>query len=284
METTFQKYRDIKARYDSFVKKNKQSLIYENGAYLKKTLYEREKQEKNDKWIDPLQSESKFLLQEGDKEIFVKDEGQSETIYTYQKDRLIEKATVEKKNNTVYLIDNLAEGTAVRYDFNKNKVYLSQYIQDEQDPGKRDIMLDQEFINNELVLERNYKKDFKVSKEQMLSALPDNFYNSALDYMMRKYKDEYEKYIEEEYKRKASPNEIEKIIKDRVQELKEKLKTTIETKNDFYKKIEIYKTYNENSYPLYDLSFPDSHVGIWEMKIDGKTNEVIDIRLSIPRD
>ncbi|KMQ69198.1 hypothetical protein ACM39_03590 [Chryseobacterium sp. FH2] len=66
METTFQKYRDIKARYDSFVKKNKQSLIYENGAYLKKTLYEREKQEKNDKWIAPLQSESKFLLQEGD--------------------------------------------------------------------------------------------------------------------------------------------------------------------------------------------------------------------------
>lgn len=46
METTFQKYRDIKAKYDTMVARNKQNLVYENGAYFDKAFYDKEAPEK----------------------------------------------------------------------------------------------------------------------------------------------------------------------------------------------------------------------------------------------
>ncbi|MFC3754813.1 hypothetical protein ACFONJ_02330 [Chryseobacterium tructae] len=280
METIFQKYRDIKTKYETLVEKNKQNLIYEDGVYYNQTLFDKEK--KKEKWIEPLQSESKLILKEGDKEFFVKDERQSVEIYTTVGGNLIEQASLIKKDNKVSMVINLAEGIDAKYDYNNNKIYITHFIEDKYDPKKQDIMLYQEFINDKLILEKNYKEDFKISKEQMLKDLPDNFYTTALNYRIKKQKEDFEK-----NQMKVSVSEIEKSAKEKIQFVKEKLKTALETKNDFYRKIRVYKIYNENSIPVYSLIFPENP-GVtriyWMISINAETNKIISIEEVNPRD
>ncbi|MBP0611897.1 hypothetical protein J8J42_02415 [Chryseobacterium sp. cx-311] len=269
METTFQKYRDIKARYDSLVEKNKQNLVYQNGTYFKKTLYNKEVREK--RYI-PEESASKFILEEGDKAYFVKNNAQHFELYTLQGNKVLEQASVLKNNNMVYLINNFTEGTIVRYRNEGDLEYMIHYVEDKSDPNKRDIMLRQEFINNKLAIEKNYKKDFEISKEQMLKKLADNFYHHSVSYLGSiDFRIEFNK-----------ENDVKKAVQETLQPLKKKIEIAIETKNDYYKEIGISKNYNQDGQPVYDVTIPDHFVGYWELKIDGKTNKVIEIKLSIP--
>lgn len=279
-EAISQKYQNIKDQYDALVEQNKQNLINEDGVYFNKASYEQEKQKKNGEWIDPMHSKSKLVLKEGDQEFFIKDEGQGIQIYATRKGNLIEEASIIKKDNKVHRVTNFPEGIDASYDFDNDKIFLYYFILDKYDPKKRDIMLYQEFVNNQLVLEKNYKKDFKSSQEQMLKGLPDNFYHSALNYLIKESKERPEK-----GEMDKSASEIEKEIKERLQLIKNRLKTAIETKNDVYKKIRVYKTYNENNAPTYHLFIPENPTTtrvIWMINMDGKTNKIISVERETP--
>src|SRR5690606_19550201 len=105
--------------------------------------------------------------------------------------------------------------------------YMIHYVEDKSDPNKRDIMLRQEFINNKLAIEKNYKKDFEISKEQMLKKLADNFYHNSVSYLGSiDFRIEFNK-----------ENDVKKAIQETLQPLKKKIEIAIETKNDYYKEI-----------------------------------------------
>lgn len=268
METTFQKYRDIKAEYDTMVARNKQNLVYENGAYFDKAFYDKEAPEKR---YEPEKSDSKFILEDGGKAYFVKNYGQSFELYTIQGDKVVEQASLLKKNNMVYLINNYAEGIVVRYRDEGKIEYIIHYVQDKDDPTKRDIMLRQEFVNNKLATEKNYKQDFIVSKEQMLKKLANNFYSSAISY------NSYNNVRKEQ----LNKDEIE-LINNKIALLKESITKAIASKNFFYKEIKISKNYNQDNQPIYDVSFPfeakiPTPNAKWDLQIDGKTNKVLKI-------
>lgn len=281
-ETISQKHQNIKDKYDSLVQKNKQNLINEDGVYFNKTSYDQEKQKKNGEWIDPLHSKSALILKEGNQDFFMKDEGQNLQIYTTIRGNLIEQATLIKKENKVAMVINFVEGIGAKYDYDNDKTYITHFIEDKYDPKKQDITLYQEFVNGKLVLEKNYQKDFKVSKAQMLKQLPDNFYTAALDYMIKKQKEN-----PDNSQMKPSVSEIEKSAKEKIQLVKEKLKTALETKNDFYRKIRIHKIYNENNAPMYFLTFPENPGAnriYWMISIDAETNKIISIEQVNPID
>ena len=281
-EAISQKYQNIKDQYDALVEKNKQNLINEDGVYFNKTSYEQEKQKKNGEWIDPMHSKSKLVLKEGDQEFFIKDEGQGIQIYATRKGNLIEQASITKKDNKVHRVANFPEGIGASYDFDNDKISLYHSIQDKYDIHKQDMMLYQEFVNNQLVLDKNYKKDFKISQGQMLKELPGNFYHNAVDYLVKKREEWLEK-----RKMEISVSEIEKEMKERIQPIKNRLKTALETKNDFYREIRIYKIYSENNTPIYHLTIPENPTitsVYWLINIDGKTNKIISIEQITPID
>ena len=237
METTFQKYRAIKTRYDSLVEKNKQNLVYEYGVYFTKSLYDKEAKERR---VVPEKSNSTFVMEEGDRTYFVKNSSPTTfELYTLQDNKVIELANGMKDNNIFYRIDNFVEGTAVRYGLEGEIQSLAHYVQDKFDPNKRDVMLLQEFENNELLSEKNYKKDFKTTKEQMLKKLGDNFYNHAVRYLDPiDFRKEFSK-----------ENDVKKAVQESLLPLKKTIETAIENKNDFYKRIKIFKHYDEDNLP-----------------------------------
>lgn len=281
MDTIVQKYRNIILKYDSLVEKNRQNLTYEEGMYFIKSIYEKEKKDKNERWIDFMKSDAKFLLKEDDKDFFVEDEGQVKVLYTFQNKKLIEKARILKKNNTVSHIENFVEGTLVGYDIYENEkhIQLTHYIQDENDLDKRDFMLSQKYVNNELIEEINYKKDFKISKDQMLKKLPENFYNEAVKNILEEQKLKYAKNLGVVSLEEPLNTEIEELIKEKIKEVQKKLKTAIEVKDDFYKELRISKDYDKDNNPVYNLKIRMNHLMSWLLKIDGKTNKVLDIKL-----
>lgn len=266
-EAINQEYNAIKTKYQSLVEKNKKNLIYNYGVYFKKSNTI-EEQHYNEKWIDPLQSESTLFLIEGNRRYFIDDKGQTEDIFTLQNNKLIEKASGIKNSNRIFYINNLLDGISARYDFNDDIVHLAQYIQDEFDPAKRDILLEQKFVHNKLISKKNYQKDFKTSQKEMLKKLPDNFHKTA------------QKYLEKQCLKKNISSESCKIRSEQISMLKEDLNKAILNKNDFYKEIRIYKIYNEDNYPIYEI-YIQLHSEFWEMKIDGKTNIVLSINYEL---
>lgn len=261
-EKTFQKYHNIKKKFDSLIKINKDLLIYRDGIYFLKRFPKEKFQENNGELAGSIKS--KLLLNDGENIYFVKDEGLSETIFMFDDKKLVKRITLDKKRNTIDYIDNVAESIAVRYDVDNNRIYLSHYFQDKADIGKREIILEQEYYNNHLVLTRNYKKDFKTSQKEMLKKLPDNFYKAA------------QKYLEKQCLEETSSLESCKIKSKRISMLKEDLEMAIINKNDLYKEMRIHRSYNENNYPLYEIYIQDQSE-LWEIKIDGKTNIVLSI-------
>ncbi|MBV8327005.1 hypothetical protein [Chryseobacterium sp.] len=282
LETISKKSRELKDQYDSLVEKNKRNLINEDGVYFNKALYEQEKQKKNGEWINPLLSKSTYTLKAGDNEFFIKDEGQGLQIYLTKKGYLMEQIHMIKKDGNVERVINFSEGISASYDDYNHKISVYHFIQDQYDPHKEDLMLYREYINKQVVSEKNYKKDFKISKEQMLKELPSNFYYTALDYLVRK-QEEWHKKREIE----KSVNEIETEIKKRLQPVKNRLQTALETKNDFYKEIRIFKLYNESNTPFYHLTIPENPAitsVYWMINIDGKSNKITRIEQIIPID
>lgn len=266
METTFQKYRDIKARYDSLVEKNKQNLVYENGAYFKKSLYNEEAKEKRN---SPEKSDSKLVLDDDGKEIFVVSYTRGDLLYTYKNNKLYERINLSKDENELNSVFNTEENKGIEY-YPDGRIYIYSYEKNEM--GENELISEKLYQKNKLLHEKNYKKDFIVSKEQMLKKLADNFYHNSVSYLGSiDFRIEFNK-----------ENDVKKAVQETLQPLKKKIEIAIETKNDYYKEIGISKNYNQDGQPVYDVTIPDHFVGYWELKIDGKTNKVIEIKLSIP--
>jgi len=81
-------------------------------------------------------------------------------------------------------------------------------------------------------------------------------------------------------RKKNTSSESCKIKSERIAMLKKELNKALINKNDFYKEMRFYKSYNENNYPIYEIYIQD-HSELWEMKIDGKTNVVLSINYEL---
>ena len=265
METTFQKYRDIKARYDSLVEKNKQNLVYENGAYFKKSLYSEEAKEKRN---SPEKSDSKLVLDDDGKEIFVVSYTRGDLLYTYKNNKLYERINLSKDENELNSVFNTEENKGIEY-YPDGRIYIYSYEKNEM--GENELISEKLYQKNKLLHEKNYKKDFIVSKEQMLKKLADNFYSNAISYSS----------YNNVRKEQLNKDEIE-LINNKIALLKESITEAIASKNFFYKEIKISKNYNQDNQPIYDVSFPfeakiPTPNAKWDLQIDGKTNKVLKI-------
>ena len=278
MENLLQKYREIRTEYNALVEKNKDSLVYIDrsedgltlygeGMYYKKSIYEKEKKKKQA--FERLDSKSKLLLKQDNKEIFVANYSGGKTIYVYDNDNIIEKTNISNDDSGLQ-VENFVDNIYINHSVENSETEIYNLKLDND--GARETTLYRKYKNDVLLLERNYEKDFKISKEQILKKLPDNFYESVIQYTEG---DEFKKIVRE--------NSISKIMLDNffesIKTKKKDIEVAIKDKNDLYKHIEISKYYDENGFPFYEVRIPD-----WKMKINPKNNKVIDVKRIISMD
>lgn len=267
METTFQKYRDIKARYDSLVEKNNQNLVYENGAYFKKSLYDKDKKENK---YPPEKSDSRLVLKDEENEIFVVSVAGGDFLYIYNDNTLHERVFLARRQDLINSIENLEEKTNIEH-YPDGRIYIRNF--ETNDLGETELTLEKLYKDNELLDVKNYKKDFKITKEQMLENLPQNFLSHAAEYIMEEQKRKYANGLGLKHLEEPMNSEIEQVIKKKIAEVHIQLKDAIDTKNEFYKKIRINRNYDENKNPVYHLNFEN-----WIIDSAGKTNKVLNIQ------
>ncbi len=281
-DAIFQKYSDIKTKYDSLVEKYRDSLIYTDRSddgrivysekgYYKNSIYEKDK--KN----NPQTSKSRLFLKQGNTDIFFSNTGYNYLyMYAYKDGKLIEKTLLSFIDHTMGFIDDFVDNTYVNYNNDTSTLIYNFEINKDKE---REIVLKQKYLNNKLIEERNYKKDFKISKEHMLKKMSENFYNEAVKNILQEQKLKYMQSLGVKTLEEPQNTEIEERIKEKIKEVQKELKTAIEIKDDFYKEIIIDRDYNQENKPIYVLRFQN-----WRINIDAVTNKVLFIKYVVLRD
>jgi hypothetical protein len=179
-----------------------------------------------------------------------------------ENNKLLEVITYSSKYKTIG-IDNFTNKTSFIYSNNLSYTfskYKSINKNNNFDNPLYIIILDKDGK----ILERNYEKDFPVSKEEILKQFPENFFKQASNLTKgKKYS-----YDQKDWSRELS----EKNAKLESEEFK-----LLISKN----KVRLDKLYDENNIPFYEIIFVSDSRKYWSLKINPKTGDIYQIDFSI---
>lgn len=250
------KYQNIHTAYNKLIEKNSNNIYLKNDSYYFKISNN----------VGNSNPESlRLLLKYEGKDVFMKTDPNGNLYSIYQNTKPVEEIFFPNKDNFDLKVENLITNLSIRYLAKDKRLYATYYEKNKDQ--KNDIVLAQMFRNCTLVAEKNYKKDFRIDRKQLLKKLPKNFYDAALEYL-EKQKNE-NKITNEEYTQ----------LKKNAELIKNKLEAG-EDSNEFFKKVYISKMYSDDETPVYQVGLPkrpDGNFVNWLFEINARNNTVHEI-------